>query len=137
MARARVDEDVALGIGSNPRDFAEIKAGGQLNRVGDGIEIDLRRRVLGERGGRKESASEGDRQDVQGGVHGCPPGYCAPPLVAVGDLRISFCTRHDSISPTMISFGLRQSIICTTWKPGATLPGRPNLPTTLPSSSTL
>ena len=62
--------------------------------------------------------------------------YCAPPLPS-GDLRISFCTRHDSISPTIISFGLRQSIIWTTWNPGATFPGCPNLPSTLPSSSAL
>src|SRR5262249_54468030 len=118
------------------RDFAKINAGRQLNRIWDGIEFDLRRRVLGEHEGREQSLSECDCQDLQGDVHGASPRYCAPPLPA-GDLRISFCTRHDSISPTRISFGLRQSIIWTTWKPGAAFPACPNLPSTLPSSSAL
>ena len=43
MTRARVDEDVALRIGRHAADFAEIEAGGQLKRVGDRIELDLRR----------------------------------------------------------------------------------------------
>src|SRR5204863_144842 len=52
-------------------------------------------------------------------------------------LSTSFCTRHDSISPTTISFGLRQSIMWTTWKPPNSLLGWPNLPSTVPSSSIL
>ena len=59
------------------------------------------------------------------------------PPRAGGDCRMYFCTRHDSISPSTISFGLRQSIMCTTWNPGATLPGLPNFPRTVPSSSVL
>ena len=34
MAGACIDEDVALGIGGDARDFAEIEAGGQLNAFG-------------------------------------------------------------------------------------------------------
>src|SRR6185295_206359 len=52
-------------------------------------------------------------------------------------LSTSFCTRHDSISPTMISLGLRQSIMWTTWKPPNSLLAWPNLPTIVPSSSIL
>src|SRR5438477_11451168 len=47
--------------------------------------------------------------------------------------RMYFCTRHDSISPRITSFGFRQSILWTTWKPGGILPGLPNLPITVPS----
>ena len=36
-----------------------------------------------------------------------------------------------------ISFGLRQSIMWTTWKPGVTFPGLPNRPMIVPSSSIL
>src|SRR5262249_29097865 len=74
MSGARIDENVAFGVGGDTRDFAEIEAGRQLNRVWDGVEFDLRRRVLRDRGSREQSASECDRQDVHGGIHGCSPG---------------------------------------------------------------
>src|SRR5438552_3231435 len=60
MPRACIDENVALGIGGDARDFAEIKAGGQVNRARNGMEFDLGCRVLGEREGREQSASECD-----------------------------------------------------------------------------
>src|SRR6058998_1105149 len=37
--------------------------------------------------------------------------------------RMYFCTRHDSISPRITSFGLRQSSMCTTSNPGKIPPG--------------
>src|SRR5215471_18937243 len=61
-----------------------------------------------------------------------------PALGRVGvGCRMYFCTRHDSISPRITSFGLRQSILWTTWKPGGILPGLPNFPITVPSISAL
>src|SRR5258708_1240209 len=63
--------------------------------------------------------------------------YREPTFLAVVGSRIIFCTRQDSISPAIISFGLRQSIIWTTWNPGGNFPGCPNLPSTVPSSSVL
>src|SRR5437660_12640669 len=72
---------------------------------------------------------------MQSDVHGVllvyALGYCVPPLPE-GALRISFCARHDSISPTIISFGLRQSIMPPTSTPAAASPARPNPPRTLP-----
>ena len=45
--------------------------------------------------------------------------YCVPSYLGC---RTNFCTRQDSISPTISWSGLRQSIACTTWNPGASLP---------------
>jgi hypothetical protein len=78
---ACVDEDIALRVGGDTGDFAEIKAAGQLNRARNGIELDPGCSVLGESEGREHSGSKCDGQGIQGDVHngllvtvlrGCP-----------------------------------------------------------------
>ena len=46
MAGPCVNEDVALRIRSHAGYFAQIKAGGQLQRIGHGVEFDFGRRAL-------------------------------------------------------------------------------------------
>ena len=47
MAGPRVDENIAARIGGHAAHFAEIQSGGKLQSVGDGIESDFRRVLLG------------------------------------------------------------------------------------------
>src|ERR1043166_4053541 len=108
MARSRVDEDVALGIRRDAADLAEIGVVRHRQRC-HGVKRDV---------GRGRLCEQRERQQKH--FHFAPP------------CRISFCTRHDSISPTMISFGLRQSIMWTTWNPPNSLLAWPNLPMTRP-----
>src|SRR5262249_25474111 len=106
MTGAGIDKNIAAGIGGNAADFTEVNSGGKLQGVGRGVESNLGRILLGGgRQGRNQSRQHrGWHQDL----------HRAPPLEAWAVLRINFCTRQDSISPTTISLGLRQSIMCTT-----------------------
>src|ERR1700733_7672692 len=136
MAGPRVDEDIAFGVRCNAANFAQIDDIRKRQRVG-GIEGDLRRCSLC-RGGQPGDQHRGKRQCQQGqkASHRQSP-YRAADVFADSGCSMSFCTRQDSISPTMISFGLRQSIMWTTWKPPNSLLAWPNFPMMVPSSSIL
>ena len=114
MAGARVDENIALGIRRHAGHFAEIDVVGKLQRVGGGIEGDLGHAFWAAAGSAREAGR--GQQERQKAFHGCSllmsvAAYCASTVFAACGFRMSFCTRQDSISPTMISFGLRQSIM--------------------------
>src|SRR5579883_411518 len=110
------DENVTLGIGGDARSLAEIDVVGKAQRVGGGIERDLGHRRL-RRYRMDAERGEEQRQNVS---HGFTPkahvgrGDQRMTALAACGFKMSFCTRQDSISPTMISLGLRQSIMWTT-----------------------
>src|SRR5262245_27391381 len=135
VAGTRVDEDVAARIGRHAADFAEVDVVGKRQRIRRRIEVDRRRVLSSDRGCERNCPAKREREFDQG-LHGALPQRPALGRAGVG-CRMYFCTRHDSISPRISSFGLRQSILWTTWKPGGILPGLPNLPMTVPSISAL
>src|SRR5438309_7927539 len=141
MTRSRVDENIAFGIRRNAAHFAQIDVIGECERIGGRIEGNLRYRILG--GGWEPGQEPRGNQQWQQASHGAfsPDtlnySYRALDVFAGIGCRMSFCTRQDSISPTMISFGLRQSIMWTTWNPPNSLLAWPNLPMIVPSNSSL
>ena len=135
-AGPREDEDIALGVGRDSGDLAEIGVPGQFQRIGGG-ERNFRRAFWAAAGSptSKVAASRASKMRFTGNLPS--DSYLSYCWTSYLGCRTNFCTRQDSISPTISWSGLRQSIACTTWKPGASLPAWPNLPSTVPSSSIL
>ncbi len=136
IARPRVDEDVALGVGRHTDRFAEIEVVRQLQRI-DGVVGDLGDVEL--RGGRHHRQNNRQRRELQCTCHDSTLTVSRHYRVDDGviGLRRIFCARHAVISTTMSSSGLRQSIACTVLNSPSCFPGLPNLPITVPSSSIL
>src|SRR5216683_6233236 len=115
MTRSRVNEDIALGIRRNAAHFAQIDVIGECQRIGGRIEGNLGYSILG--GGREPGQEPPGNEQWQQASHGesSPDtlihSYRALDVFVGIGCRMSFCTRQDSISPTMSSFGLRQSIM--------------------------
>jgi hypothetical protein len=114
-AGASVHEDVALRGGGDPGDLAQIHAVGELQEIGGFVREVLREQRRGEEQGEDS--------------------HCRPPFVF--GCRLSFCTRQAVISETSNSFSLRQSISWTVPNSPNCLPGLPNFPRIVPSSSIL
>ena len=113
MAGARVDEHVALRVGRDAGRFAQVDVVRKLQRLGGGVERESRAPPTGRRAGTPASSDAAEQQAAMMRFMESPP-YRAAVVVGFGapcGFSMIFWTRHDSISATKISFGLRQSIM--------------------------
>ena len=109
IAGARVQEDVALGVGRDTRRFAHVNVERELEQRRVGVERDLgNRRLGGERGGRRHRRGT---EETCSSFHGSLLAYFArAELCTFGALSMIFWARQAEISDTNSSFGFRQSI---------------------------
>src|SRR5258708_27326125 len=99
MAGSRVDEDITPRIGRDARRLSQLDVVWKLQRITGRIEWNIWRRRL--RHGRDPEETSRRQQERQEASH-----FVAPFAAACG-FSVIFCTRHDSISATMSSFGFR------------------------------
>src|SRR5438105_9922315 len=92
MAGARVDENIALGVGRHAGYFTQMDVGWEFQRVGRGIESDLRHRRLG-RGGDPGKES-GGQNNLQVMSHEVSSYLADAETFADCGFKMSFCTRH-------------------------------------------
>ena len=65
MAGPRVDEDLALGVGADAADLADVDVGRRPEEIGVGVEREFRNRCLGD----ERSAERKDRRRHEGREH--------------------------------------------------------------------
>ena len=113
-AGSRVDEQASLGIRRDARHFADVDVIGQpLQQVGQRIDTECPER----------SKLRGERAPIRQNGRSSTTPQCLMEASAIhlaSDVRagpagpsISFCARHDTISPTRISLSFLQSMSCT------------------------
>src|ERR1700719_4421986 len=112
MTRARIDKDISLRVRCHSGYFAQMDIVRELEQTWVRVETYL---WHGLRRGDHPRDKHRSQQAQQVALHDQPPlPYFAYEILVCCGFNISFCTLHDSISATMISFGFRQSNMCTT-----------------------